>query len=847
MTEIGELISLFRRVLQLEQRRGYTNVAVQGGLNLFLENWAKRWPVANRDRAERLIASFSDYALAGPGVRKQVVDAALDMTSVPTLDFEPAPVPSGGPEPARPAPAPIATPASHSAPTISPPATAKTAPERTPETITASRPTPVPRKAERIPRPRPGSPLEDLDGSIENLRGVGPANAERFAKLGIRTIRDLLYHFPRRHLDYRTARLIRDLTFEEYETILATVWRVKVESRPGGLVIIRAIIGDESGTAEAVWIRRKDYISKELPTNRTIVLSGECRLAGGRPVFRDPDWEAFSGEDTVHTARLVPVYPLVEGLNGRLLRRVTKQAVDRYATLLVDFLPPKLRDERLLLDLSSAIAQAHFPDSDELKRAAQRRLAFDELLVIQLGFLARRHTRSHGDPAHALTEGQDEVEEFVKSLPFGLTGAQVRALNEVRSQLALTVPMSVLLEGDVGSGKTVVAAAAAVQAAANGFQTAIMAPTEILAEQHFRTFEKLLGGLGDRAPRVSLLTGSVKGAERRRVYAAIRDGEVDIIAGTQALVQERLEFARLGLVVVDEQHRFGVVQRDTLRQKGFNPHVLAMTATPIPRTLALTIYGDLDVAVLDELPPGRQLIKTKHLQPTDRPRAYEFVRREVALGHQAFVVCPLVEESSKATEARAATAEFDRLRTDVFPDLRLGLLHGRMKPVEKEAVMRQFQRHEIDILVSTSVIEVGIDIPNATVMLIEGANRFGLAQLHQFRGRVGRGTDQSYCLLISDTPSQASNERLTIVERTNDGFLLADEDLRLRGPGEFLGTRQSGLPDLKMAQLSDVKNVQDARDAAIQLYAVDPDLALPEHRLLRSHVAEFWERATVAS
>jgi ATP-dependent DNA helicase RecG len=692
-----------------------------------------------------------------------------------------------------------------------------------------------------------GAVDEPLHAPIESVRGVGPANAERFAKLGVRTVRDLLYHFPRRHLDYRAARLIKDLTFEGYETILATVWSVKVDGRPGGILVIRVILADESGTAEAMWVRRKDYLSKDFVTGRTVVLSGECRLVNGRPVFRDPEWENYVTEDTVHTGRLVPVYPLVEGLNGRYVRRIAKHTIDRYAALLADPLPAAIRDEHRLLDLPSAIAQAHFPDSDELHAAAQKRLAFDELLVIQLGLSERRMARETGEPAPALEARVEQVREFLESLPFQLTGAQQRALAEIGRRLSLEQPMSLLLEGDVGSGKTVVAAAAAVQVVANGYQAAIMAPTEILAEQHHRTFQKLFSGLGVGAPSVTLLTGSVKGADRRRRYADVASGQANVVVGTQALVQEGLEFGRLGLVVIDEQHRFGVEQRSTLRQKGYKPHVLVMTATPIPRTLALTIYGDLDLQVLDELPPGRQTIKTRHLRPTDRPKAYEFVRREVQSGHQAFIICPLVEETgrldARGNEARAAVAEHERLQRDVFPDLRLGLVHGRMKPAEKDAAMRMFQSREYDILVSTAVVEVGIDVPNATVMLIEGANRFGLAQLHQFRGRVGRGEAQSYCLLISDSPSEVSDRRLGIVERTNDGFALAEEDLKLRGPGEFFGTRQSGLPDLKMAKLSDVAILEEARVAALKIVERDLALTQPEHRLLRGLVRDFWSRA----
>ncbi|HLH73369.1 MAG TPA: ATP-dependent DNA helicase RecG, partial [Chloroflexota bacterium] len=402
-------------------------------------------------------------------------------------------------------------------------------------------------------------------------------------------------------------------------------------------------------------------------------------------------------------------------------------------------------------------------------------------------------------------------------------------------------PMSLLLEGDVGSGKTVVAAAAMVQAAANGFQSAIMAPTEILAEQHQRTLEKLFAGLGKDAPVVTLLTGSVKGVERKHRYARIAEGTTAIVVGTQALLQEGVEFARLGLVVIDEQHRFGVEQRSVLRQKGYNPHVLVMTATPIPRTLALTLYGDLDLVVLDERPPGRQPIKTRYLRPTDRPKAYEFLRREVRAGRQAFIIYPLVEQSERS-EARAAVEEHERLSREVFPDLTLGLLHGRMRPSEKEEIMRRFQRGELNVLVSTAVVEVGIDVPNATVMLIEGANRFGLAQLHQFRGRVGRGSAQSYCLLISDNPSATSDQRLALLERTNDGFELAEADLQMRGPGEFFGTRQSGLPDLKMARLSDIALLERVRSAASEIYAADPLLETLENRKLGQMVRQFWQR-----
>jgi ATP-dependent DNA helicase RecG len=440
------------------------------------------------------------------------------------------------------------------------------------------------------------------------------------------------------------------------------------------------------------------------------------------------------------------------------------------------------------------------------------------------------------------------VEGFLATLPYSLTAGQRTALQEILNDIRQPTPMSRLLQGEVGSGKTVVAAAAARVALTNGLQVAVMAPTEILAEQHLKTFARLLGAgqNGEPAPVVRLLTGSMREADKVRTRQELAAGLVDVVIGTQAVIQETVEFARLGLVVIDEQHRFGVMQRAALRQKGYSPHVLAMTATPIPRTLALTIYGDLDISVISELPPGRQTIKTYWLGPREREKAYTNIRAQVAQGHQAFVICPLVEES-EVLEVKSATEEYERLHTQIFPDLRLALLHGRMKPADKDAVMRSFRDGEVDILVSTPVVEVGIDIPNATVMMIEGADRFGLSQLHQFRGRVGRGEHPSICLLLCDRPSEEARARLGIIESTQDGFRLAEEDLKLRGPGEFFGVRQSGLPDLKVAKLGDVAILESARAEALKLFAQDPALEQPEDLLLQQQVTRFWQAKGEAS
>mgnify|MGYP005845609231 CR=1 FL=1 len=716
-------------------------------------------------------------------------------------------------------------------------------------------------------------PTDDLDATVSVLPGVGPANAQRLGRLGVKTVRDLLFYFPSRHIDYRDLKSIGDLRADGgdvYQTVLGVVADVRVErlrqrtelggqwlfrdvperqgSRPG-LIRITARLRDDTGSVDAVWLRAQDYLSRELTPGRRILVSGQCRYKwrGETLEFVDPEYEFPVGPEAIHTARMVPVYRLTQGLGERWLRKLVKMAVDTYAPQLVDHLPPQVRRAANLWGLSDAIAQIHFPDSPESLERARRRLAFDELFLIQLGVLDRRRRWQAGPPGHVMAGGSEALNRFVESLPYPLTGAQRRVLGEIVADMSSSRPMSRLLQGEVGSGKTVVAAAAALVAVASGFQVAIMAPTEILAEQHYRTLQTLLGREellgkpegGSRSVRLGLLIGSLSRVEKSRAYQDIARGDVDVVVGTHALIQEGVEFDRLGLVVVDEQHRFGVLQRTALREKGYSPHLLVMTATPIPRTLALTVYGDLDVSVIDELPPGRQAIRTKCFGPGERQGVYEGLRREVQAGRQAYIICPLVEESDKL-EVKAATAEYERLRRQVFPDLRLGLLHGRMKPAEKEQVMRAFERGELQVLVATAVVEVGIDVPNATCMVVEGADRFGLAQLHQFRGRVGRGSERSYCALLSESDSESARLRLEIVAGTADGFRLAEEDLRLRGPGEFFGTRQSGLPDLRLARPGDGLLLEQARTLAAELFRRDEGLQAPEHRLLAELVGRLW-------
>jgi ATP-dependent DNA helicase RecG len=598
-----------------------------------------------------------------------------------------------------------------------------------------------------------------------------------------------------------------------------------------------------------------------------VALSGKVGDFRGRMQMENPELEPLD-EELLQSRRLVPHYPTTEGLSQKTIRTAVKTAIDAYAPRIEDALPAEIRRRLRLMPAAEAIRQVHFPDDLETAEKARDRFGFEELLYIEIGVVRRRRESQGVGGAPVLALPKPKLDAFVDSLPFTLTGSQKTAIREVLEDMGDQTPMTRLLEGDVGSGKTVVAAAALLAAVASGHQGAIMAPTEILAEQHMRTFTRVLqpdrdddGPDGpwfqeaapgyvvlnapymERPVRVALLTGSLKASEKSAAQAAIAAGEVDIAVGTHALLQQGVSFQRLGLAVIDEQHRFGVEQRAALREKGGSPHVLVMTATPIPRTLALTVYGDLDITVLNEMPPGRLTVKTYRVLPYRRQEAFEFVEKKIGEGRQAYIICPLVEES-ESIEAKAAVQEYERLSRDVFPDRRLGLLHGRMPASEKESVMRAFRDGEIDILVSTSVVEVGVDVPNATVILIEGADRFGLSQLHQFRGRVRRSEEQAYCFLLSDNPSPESEERLAIMETVEDGFELAEHDLRLRGPGEYFGTRQSGLPDLRVAKLTDIEMIKSAREEATKLLDADPELSQPEHAALGEAMRKLWGRVS---
>ncbi len=792
-------LTIVEKMLALESRKGYRDTSVSGGFERYFANLDRDGSGAGASsEIERIAPLFRDYSSLSEREREDRVTQAMDLIrSTPHVHLH----------------------------------------QERPDVATSKgidRKSPV---AGRTPRRRSATlHINSLDEPVMVLPGVGEGRKRQLAALGVETIRDLLYLLPRHHKDYSRVQPITSMLFHRECTIRGEVVSVQEQRTKTGRPVVTVEVSDGTGRAKAVWFN--PYIARQVEVGAEIAISGRVEQQRGMLCFQNPEWEKLDAE-MLHTGRLVPVYPLTRNLYQKQVRNLTRLALDGATRLLHDPLEQDLRSRHNLMTLPDAIASIHYPESVEQLQEARNRLAFDEFLVLQLG-LVRRKVEWQSAEGHAFRADPELLSDFFRVLPFSLTGAQQRALNEIIRDMSQPRPMSRLLQGDVGSGKTVVGAAAAIVAIADGFQVALLAPTEILAEQHFRGLSGLLERLpADRRPSLALLTGKSTATERNEIDGRLSAGDIDLIVGTHAILEGHVEFKRLGLAIIDEQHRFGVGQRATLRDKGYNPDVLVMTATPIPRSLALVLHGDLDVSIIDELPPGRQPILTSRAQTTKRREVYRFLREQVAAGHQAFVIYPLVEES-ESIDAKAATAEYERLSADVFPDLRLGLLHGRMKPREKDEVMEAFRARQIDILVSTSVVEVGIDIPNATVMVIEGAERFGLSQLHQFRGRVGRGASRSYCILIADDRGENGNRRLDAMVDTQDGFRLSEIDLELRGPGEFFGTRQSGLPDLKLASLGDLTTLQRARDEAHRILESDPKLDTDANRLIREQVDRFW-------
>ena len=833
---------ILRNVIELEARRGYNNSAVVGGVDRFLERWHNEMAIRIPAGSGSSVLVQKRYAELSPDQRKRWAGLWLGLieNGVPAASAvldSPEPPPADGPV----APEPSASPEAFSS-------------------------LPVASKEVAITKARPAFRLppagQSVDVSVDRLRGISSKMAERLKRLDVATVRDLLYLFPRRHEDYSNVVRISEVVPGQECTVVATVWESRViRQGPGGRrQDTEAVLGDDSGNVRVIWFGQR-YLVRTLSPGRVVAISGKADVFRGQPVFESPAVEPLeSGYSGIHTGRMVPVYPLTEGLTARALRGFTWEALDNWLRGVEETLTPQVVGSEKtagMMPLREAIFQAHYPDDEDSWRAARSRLAFDELLILQLAVIGRRRDSQEEVRGVSVDPPYGVVDNFLDSLPFELTSAQARCIGEIARDMKLgTPPMNRLLQGEVGSGKTVVALAGLLSAACAGFQGALMAPTEVLAEQHFRSVSRMLEGLPrpvqeenlfsvhleglDRPVSVGLLTGSVRAPVKRLLTAMASDGTLDLIIGTQALIQEGVSIPKLALAVADEQHRFGVMQRTALRERGGeNAHTLIMSATPIPRTLSMTLYGDLDISTIDELPAGRQQVRTRWVPQNRRADAYQFVRGQVTEGRQAFVVCPLIDESA-SIEARAATEEYERLSRDVFPDLRVGLLHGRLHSRDKDRILRSFSDGDLDVLVTTAVVEVGIDVPNATIMLIEGAERFGLAQLHQFRGRVGRGEHRSYCLLLSsETQSASARERLSALERTHDGFELAETDLELRGPGDFFGTRQSGLPSLRMAQFSDRALLESARELAAAITAEDPELKAPRHSALAAQVSRF--------
>ncbi len=835
-------IEKLQKFFTLEAEREYDNKAVFGGLEKMLDTWEAE---ARQDSLpEELIQAvrtrLRDYsrltpdsrrdALKGlwnrirrevgkditPEVEKQTeiesgVEAAAQ-AETPSSEAQPEP------EPARQEPEPVL--------------------EAMPEAQAEAQPTQT-APARREPRPTPEGPPAALEAPVTVLDGVGPKSADRLARLDIHTLGDMLYHLPRRYDDYSQLKPINRLEYGDELTILGTVQSSSVRKLHGGKrQMVEVIVSDGTGALRVTWFNQP-WITKTLREGAQIVLAGKIDQYLGRLVMTNPEWELLE-EKNLHTNRILPVYPLTAKISQRWLRTQMDKVVNYWALRVQDPLPRILREEADLLDLPESLLQVHFPDSWDDLKAAQHRLAFDEIFYLQLGVIQQKRQWAERTAA-TFTADEAWKQAQLARLPYRLTNAQLNALEDIYKDLASGQPMNRLIQGDVGSGKTVVAAYGLSVVLMAGAQAAVMAPTSILAEQHYTSFSSLLSGEdGLLEPhQIRLMIGATPNSEKEEIRQGLESGEIKLVIGTHALLEDPVVFQNLQAAVIDEQHRFGVQQRAALRAKGNNPHLLVMTATPIPRSLALTVYGDLDLTVIDEMPPGRQPVDTYVLYPRERERIYNLIRREVAEGRQAFIIYPLVEESEKL-EAKAAVEEHRRLQTEVFRSLKVGLLHGRMKPDEKDQVMTDFRDKKYDVLVSTTVIEVGVDVPNANVMVIEGANRFGLAQLHQLRGRVGRGGGRSYCVLIPDSENSIENERLAVMAETTDGFVLAEKDLEQRGPGQFLGSRQAGFSEMQMASLTNVRLIEKARKHAQALLEADPDLQAPKNQILAQTLSQRW-------
>ena len=856
MNNFAKILTTIRRPFQQELRKGCHDDVVVNGLGSYVQLWAKNGDAFTLEATEKevlnsLASLFENYAGASPTERQGTLEAATkqietalggrqgNLADVSNTSAAPSQK-RQQPTTKRPStkkktqtemlplfgdtenpsenipikPKPVAVPTTHARQTehLSLFGDAEAASQQAEDTPTEAIAASVP--ISDMPVSTDLTSLDFLSEPLQYLKGIGPRRAGMLlAELNIETVGELLAYYPRDYIDrskmveiYRVGRAEDD----EPETIQGKVVNHTSSPTAKGKRIGKISIYDGTGVALLVNFGRRIGIMKSLlPVETEVVVSGKFSRRYNEIQATDYEFELFEEDNLIHTKRIVPKYALTAKLTAKMLRMWMRTALDTYGQQIPEILPPELRQRQGLIDRQSAINEIHFPTSEAHRKAAQKRLAFEEFFLLSVGMELKKDRKisQEGIAFRMDTQTQDNapslLRDFIASLPYKLTGAQKRVFGEIQNDMRQKNVMNRLIQGDVGSGKTVVAAMALLRAIENGYQGALMVPTEILAEQHYYNLSEMFESLrkdtahtDDQKINVVLLKSDLPKAEREEALAAIADGTADLIVGTQALIQEGVDFHKLGLVIIDEQHRFGVMQRATLRNKVGNkalpPDVLVMTATPIPRTLALTLYGDLNVSVIDEMPPGRQTIKTYWIKEKDREKLYGNLRKEIQRGRQAYVVYPLVEESEKLEELKAATEMAEHLQNAVFPDLRVGLLHGQMKSIEKQEVMAKFNDKHIDILVSTTVIEVGIDVPNATLMVIENAERFGLSQLHQLRGRVGRGKHQSACYLVATPKGDDSYQRIQAMIRTNNGFQIAEADLNIRGPGEFFGTRQSG-------------------------------------------------------
>ncbi len=807
------------KILALEMQSKYADKAIIGGLHKFYPNWiiearSDQIPDDLLLQVEDLFTKYSQMDLAS---RETALTAV--MLAIKKQNQEPGQ------------------------------ANAQTIAEITPSGNTKKATEGTKPKEEKKPAPQANqSPKQatGLQSSLTILHGIGDVKKDLYVSLGVHKIEDLLYYFPRRYVDYSTLKTINRIEYDEELTIIATVQSLLTTPiHRRNQARVEVVVSDGTGFLRLVFFRSLKYVQSfenHFRRGTQLVISGKVSMYLGRKQMNDP---AFEPLDAAHlnTNRITPVYPLTAGLSQKDVRNAVNSALRFYVTRIQDHLPHELKRAVGLIDLPVALHQVHYPDSFDLLRSAQDRLAFDEIFYLQLGVQQQKQSWQ-AIPASRYEITDDQVNSITSALSFELTGAQKKVIAEIRSDLASGRPMNRLIQGDVGSGKTIVAAIACATVNTHGGQAALMAPTSILAEQHYQSMLKNLAGdsssnLPLQAEEIRLLTGDSSIQEREDILQGCQNGTIKLLIGTHALIEDPVFFMNLQLAIIDEQHRFGIAQRAALRSKGENPHLLVMSATPIPRSLALTLFGDLDISIIDEMPAGRKPVDTRIIHPFAREKAYQLINKEIQSGHQAFIIYPLIEKGDDEDQ-KAAVNEHAYLQKEVFANYKLGLLHGRMPPDEKERIMRDFREGKYEILVSTTVIEVGVDVPNATVMLIEGANRFGLAQLHQLRGRVGRGGDSAYCLLIPENEDSLENERLAVMTETTDGFILAEKDLEQRGPGDFIGYRQSGYADLRMASLSDIHLIEKARKSAQEILRDDPLLEKPEHQLIAAKLSELW-------